>query len=145
MSLAATLTTKHVADTVCSGKAGVFMHGPTFMANPLACAVANASIQLLTSGPWQERVAAIEKQLTEQLSVLRYMNNVLDIRVLGAIGVVEMIREYDVAQLQKIFVEHGVWIRPFGKLIYIMPPYVIEFEQLAQLINAIKQALQKIQ
>lgn len=145
MSLAATLTTPHVAETVCSGEAGVFMHGPTFMGNPLACAVANASIQLLLDSPWQLRVNNIEAELKRLLAPLVSMDNVENIRVLGAIGVVEASKSYNVAELQKCFIEHGVWIRPFGKLIYIMPPYIIEPEQLEQLVFAIQQALLEVE
>ncbi|RJG48453.1 adenosylmethionine--8-amino-7-oxononanoate transaminase [Motilimonas pumila] len=144
MSLAATLTTKHVADTVCQGKAGVFMHGPTFMANPLACAVATASIRLLRQSPWQQRVAAIEQTLQHSLKPLQQLPNVADVRILGAIGVVETTHAYDVATLQQAFIEHGVWLRPFGKLIYMMPPFVMTSAHLQQLINAIKQTLSEL-
>ena len=145
LSLAATLTTKKVADTVCSGKAGVFMHGPTFMANPLACAVAHASLKLLIESNWQEKVAKIEQQLQQELLPLAAHEAVKEVRVLGAIGVVETHQTYDTATLQAIFVELGVWIRPFGKLIYIMPPFVISPAQLSQLTSAIASALEQIQ
>lgn len=145
LSLAATLTTKKVADTVCSGKAGVFMHGPTFMANPLACAVAHASLKLLIESNWQEKVAKIEQQLQQELLPLATHEAVKEVRVLGAIGVVETHQTYDTAKLQAIFVELGVWIRPFGKLIYIMPPFVISPAQLSQLTGAIASALTLIQ
>jgi len=137
MSLAATLTTNNVADTICSGKAGVFMHGPTFMGNPLACAVANASIDKLLSSDWQKTVAKIETQLTQYLAPCNTLAGVESVRVLGAIGVVELKKSVDVAKVQKKFVELGVWIRPFGKLVYIMPPYIIKEAQLKQLCDAI--------
>jgi adenosylmethionine-8-amino-7-oxononanoate aminotransferase len=139
MSLAATLTTKHIAETISEGKAGVFMHGPTFMANPLACAVANANIDKLISFDWQKTVLAIEAQLIQHLDPCKTLSGVKSVRVLGAIGVVELKNVVDVAKVQKKFVELGVWIRPFGKLVYIMPPYIIEKAQLKQLCDAIYQ------
>lgn len=138
MSLAATLCTKEVADGICNGQAGVLMHGPTFMGNPLACAVANASIALLQQNHWQQQVADIETQLKAQLLPLKNKDTVADVRILGAIGAVEMKQTVDVAQIQKRLVEMGVWIRPFGKLVYIMPPYVINPTQLRQLTKAIE-------
>ncbi|MCP5077397.1 MAG: adenosylmethionine--8-amino-7-oxononanoate transaminase [Psychromonas sp.] len=137
MSLAATLTRAHIADTICDGKAGVFMHGPTFMGNPLACAVANANIDKLLSSDWQQTVTKIETQLTKHLTPCKALSGVESVRVLGAIGVVELKQSVDVAKVQKRFVELGVWIRPFGKLVYIMPPYIIEEAQLKQLCDAI--------
>ena len=141
MTLSATLTTTHVMQEICNGQAGVLMHGPTFMANPLACAVACASIELLLNSPWQTRVQAIERQLRQALLPLAAHPAVADVRVLGAIGVVETRQPVDMARLQAKFVELGVWIRPFGRLIYLMPPYVIRSEELRRLTDAVSTVL----
>ena len=143
LGLAATLTTTSVAQGI-SADGGVLMHGPTFMANPLACAVAKRSIELLLEGDWQARVAAIEAQLAAELALYADEPAVLDVRVLGAIGVVQTNEPVDVAALQRIFVDAGVWIRPFNDLIYLMPPYVIEEPDLRQLTQAIGVGLQSI-
>ena len=140
MSLAATLTTARVAHGI-SDQGGVLMHGPTFMANPLAAAVASKSIDLLLSSPWEERVKRIETQLKNELADYADHSSVKDIRVLGAIGVVECHQPVSVAAVQKKFIDAGVWIRPFGNLIYLMPPYVIEPADLSQLTSAIDLAL----
>lgn len=141
MTLSATLTTRHIADTISQGDAGCFMHGPTYMGNPLACAVANASLSLLEQGHWVNQVAQIEDQLKTELLPLKQAKSVKDVRVLGAIGVVEMVEPVNMAKLQKYFVDEGVWIRPFGKLIYIMPPYIISPEKLTKLTQAIEKAV----
>ncbi|WP_318456817.1 adenosylmethionine--8-amino-7-oxononanoate transaminase [Photobacterium leiognathi] len=141
MTLSATITTKHVADTVCSGEAQCFMHGPTFMGNPLACAVANASLDILAENKWQQQVASIEQQLAQELSPIAELEKVKSVRWLGAIGVVELHQAVDMETIQAAFVEQGVWIRPFGKLVYIMPPFIIEPAQLTQLTTAIKRVL----
>lgn len=141
LTLAATLTTAKVVKGISSDQSGILMHGPTFMANPLACQVANASIDLLLSSPWQENVAAIELQLQTELEVCSALPSVQDVRVKGAIGVVELKQPVDMQSMQAKFVEAGVWIRPFNKLVYIMPPYIISTDELTQLTRAMYQVI----
>lgn len=142
MTLAATLTTTPVAETISSHGSGALMHGPTFMGNPLACSAANASIDLLFSSPWKQRVQEIENSLKQGLEPCRAMESVADVRVLGATGVVEMKQAVDLAKIQPQFVERGVWVRPFGRLIYLMPPFIIQPEELAQLTSAVVEVVQ---
>ncbi|MFK8933286.1 adenosylmethionine--8-amino-7-oxononanoate transaminase [Acinetobacter junii] len=145
MTLSATLTTKQVAETISRGEAGVFMHGPTFMANPLACAVALRSTQLLVEQDWQSNIQRIEKILVQQLSDLAELDHVADVRVLGAIGVVELTSSVDMKSLQQQFVEHGIWVRPFGKLVYVMPPYVITDDELNYLLVQMSEVVKNMQ
>tara|TARA_R110000737_G_scaffold56052_5_gene80040 strand:+ start:2607 stop:3944 length:1338 start_codon:yes stop_codon:yes gene_type:complete len=137
MTLAASLCTDEIANTISNGEAGCFMHGPTFMGNPLACAVANASLEILKRNEWQQQIASIESFFKQQLLPFKNHPRVNDVRVLGGIGVVEARENVDMSEIQKRFVALGVWIRPFGKLIYIMPPFISNNEQLSLLINAI--------
>ncbi|ODZ33428.1 adenosylmethionine--8-amino-7-oxononanoate transaminase [Vibrio parahaemolyticus] len=143
MTLSATLASKHVADTVCGGDAGCFMHGPTFMGNPLACAVATASLELIEQGDWQLQTLQIEMLFSELLPKLEEYDLVKNTRWLGAIGVVETHRPVNMETIQALFVEHGVWIRPFGNLIYMMPPFISKPEDIEKLVNAIDAALQR--
>ena len=144
MTLAATLTTSKVTQGMAALAGGVLMHGPTFMANPLACAVANASIELLLSSPWQKRVQQIEKQLQQELMPCSVEPLVKDVRIKGAIGVVELHQQVDMHTMPEKFVNLGVWIRPFGRLIYLMPPYIIQPAELSKLTSAIAQVIKEI-
>jgi adenosylmethionine-8-amino-7-oxononanoate aminotransferase len=133
LTLAATLASQEVATTISAGTPGVFMHGPTFMGNPLACAVANASIDLLLARGWEQEVRRIQAGLEQGLAPCRDLKGVVEVRVLGAIGVVELARPVVMRDIQRRFVDRGVWVRPFGRLVYLMPPYVIEARDLARL------------
>jgi len=137
MTLAATICTRAVADAISAGEDGALMHGPTFMANPLACSVALASLELLADGGWCERVGSIERCLSEGLRPALALPHVADVRVLGAIGVVQLERDVDVAAATAAALEQGVWLRPFRDLVYTMPPYVIEEADLARVAAAV--------
>ena len=141
MSFAATLTTHEIATSISQGEASCFMHGPTFMANPLACAVANASLDLLEQNDWKNQVDGINKGLHQLLSPSIDLPYVEDVRVLGAIGVIQVTQTVDLGIIQKMFVEDGVWVRPFGKLVYVMPPYVMSPKDLALLCKGILRVL----
>ena len=139
MTLAATLTTDEISQGI-----GTLMHGPTFMANPLACSVANANIELLLNSPWQDNIADIETVLSGELSSLRSHDKVADVRILGAIGVVELTQEIDVEKVQNQLIENGVWLRPYGKLLYTMPPFIINKQELLLITKAIKTVIEKL-
>ena len=136
MTLAATLCNQRISRGISDGEAGAFMHGPTFMGNPLACATAIASIELLLSQPWQRQVGNLNKALTEGLAPAAELPAVAQVRTLGAIGVIELQEPVDMQTVQPMFVERGVWVRPFGKLVYAMPPYVMGSEDVATLTAA---------
>nr|MDT0666798.1 aminotransferase class III-fold pyridoxal phosphate-dependent enzyme [Micromonospora sp. DSM 115978] len=141
LSMAATLCTDEVAEGVCASEAGAFMHGPTYMANPLAAAVSLASIDLLLSSPWRERVATISDGLAAGLAPAAALPGVADVRVLGAIGVIETSEPVDLAVLQPLLVDLGVWVRPFGRLVYTMPPFVMTPDDVATLTAAMVEAV----
>jgi len=144
MTLAATLTTAEVSNTISSYAPGVFMHGPTFMANPLACAVANASIELLLESEWKTRVTNIQSWLQQGLQDCASLPQVEEVRVLGAIGVVEMKQPVDMRKIQPAFVEQGVWVRPFGKLVYLMPPFIISEADIRVLTEAVYNVISQV-
>jgi adenosylmethionine-8-amino-7-oxononanoate aminotransferase len=139
MTLAATLASDKISKNV-----GTLMHGPTFMANPLACAVANASIELLLNSPWQDNIANIEAILNSELSALRKHKKVADVRILGAIGIIELIDKIDMQKAQQLLIKQGVWLRPYGKLLYTMPPFIINKQELLLITKAIKTVVEEI-
>jgi len=141
LTLAATLTNDNIASTISNGNPGLFMHGPTFMANPLACSAANESIKILLNSDWQSKIKQIEQWLSDSLEKCSKLGNVEDVRILGAIAVVECKTPVDMKSMPTAFVNKGVWIRPFGKLIYLMPPYIIDQADIETLCNAIFEVL----
>ena len=145
LSLAATLTTKKIHSTIDSGEPGVFMHGPTFMANPLACTAALTSIRLLLESNWQDNINRIQQSLEEGLAPCAGMQHVKDVRVLGGIGVIELNEPVDMQRIVPRFVEAGVWVRPFGKMVYLMPPYIIQDDDLELLTNALVKIISGLQ
>jgi adenosylmethionine---8-amino-7-oxononanoate aminotransferase len=141
VSMAATLCTSSVADMICSGEGGAFMHGPTFMGNPLAASVSRASIEVLLASPWQSRIDTLSQRLRQGLSPAATLPGVADVRVLGAIGVVEMRHPVDMRVIQPLLVDLGVWVRPFGRLVYLMPPYIVDEADTKTLTSAVVEAI----
>jgi adenosylmethionine-8-amino-7-oxononanoate aminotransferase len=141
LTLAATLTTRRISDGISQQGRGTFMHGPTFMANPIACAVASANLELLSSGAWRKQVSGIESVLQHELEPCRTLPAVHDVRVLGAIGVIELREPVDLRVVQPKLVAKGVWLRPFGRLIYTMPPFVIEMDDLREVTAAMREVV----
>lgn len=145
LTLAATLTTKDISTTIDNGEPGVFMHGPTFMANPLACTAALSSIKLLSNSNWQDNIQRIESALVTGLSPCKTLNHVEEVRVLGAIGVIEMKQAVDMKSITQAFVNAGVWVRPFGNLVYLMPPFIINDDDLIMLTNKVTKVIKNHQ
>jgi adenosylmethionine-8-amino-7-oxononanoate aminotransferase len=137
LTSAATLASAEVARTISSGESGAFMHGPTFMGNPLACAIASASIDLLLANDWQANIARIARNLERGLAPCRGASGITDVRILGAIGVVELYAPVPMRAIQRALVDRGVWVRPFGRLVYLMPPYIITDAELQRLCEAV--------
>ena len=142
MSLAATMVSKEIAKSISNKDPGIFMHGPTYMANPLACSVALANINLLLSYDWKKKIKNIESAVFNSFKEISKNESVKDFRVLGAIGVLEMKNKVNVKSIQKKCVEHGIWLRPYSNLIYIMPPYVISKKDLTFLLNKLKKVIE---
>ena len=145
MTLAATLTTNEIAQTISSGGAGCFMHGPTFMGNPLACAVANASLRLIETGEWENQVERISDGLKSGLAPAAELDSVAEVRVIGAIGVVERKEPVSLAEVQPMFVERGIWVRPFGRNVYLMPPYISTSKDIAALTSGVVDVLKALE
>jgi len=145
MTLAATLTTDKIAQTISAGGAGCFMHGPTFMGNPLACAVANASLGLIETGDWETQVARISDELRAGLAPAAELDSVAEVRVIGAIGVVERKEPVALSKVQPLFVERGIWVRPFGRNVYLMPPYISSAEDISALTTGIVDVLRVLE
>ena len=136
MTMAAAITNQEVSKTV-----GVLMHGPTFMANPLACSAASASIDLLLKGNWKKRVTEIETILRDQLVPFKSHQSIFDVRVLGAIGVIEFNEVLDMKKTQEKLIDSGVWLRPYGKLLYTMPPFIISDQELLKITSAMSEVV----
>jgi adenosylmethionine-8-amino-7-oxononanoate aminotransferase len=141
LTMAAVLTTAEISSTISNNRPHAFMHGPTFMANPLACAVAIASIDLLLESPWQSKIASMTETFAERLSPCRGWDGVADVRYRGGIAVIELKKPVDMPSITQRFVDKGVWIRPFGKLVYIMPPYIISDDELKTLLTAMTESV----
>ena len=144
LTLAATLCSRQIAHTISAGEAGVLMHGPTFMANPLACAVSVASVELLLAQDWRTRVAEISADLRSGLSPARDLPGVADVRVCGAIGVIECVKQVDIASLTPVALDRGVWLRPFRNLIYAMPPYISTPAEVAQICSTMVELARRV-
>jgi len=145
MSMAAMITTKQISDTISNSQIGVLMHGPTFMANPLACSVANASIDLLLGSSWQKKVLKIEKIFKEELEKIRNSKIIKDVRAIGSIGVIELNDDIYALRLQDFCVKNGVWLRPFGKLFYSIVAYTISKKNLLKITQTMIEAIKYIE
>ena len=140
MTMAAAITNQNISDTV-----GVLMHGPTFMANPLSCSAANASIDLLLKNDWKKRIIEIQSLLAEELLPLKNYESVYDARVIGAIGVLELKKTLDMKSTQEKLIKYGVWLRPYGKLLYTMPPFIITDQELLKITNAMREVVRNLE